>query len=100
MGTLKTYQCNKCNYSAHISGGPDEGMLIKTNSMLCEQCNEVVDVVTEYWTEIKPLNSDIGICPKCDSSEHLKKWNNKKRPCPKCDGVLEEDLEEWITMWD
>lgn len=100
MGTFKTFQCNKCGYSAHISGGHDAGMLIKTNTMLCEHCKEVVDVVTEYWTKIKPLNSDIGICPACDSGEYLKEWDNKKRPCPRCDGAMEEDLEDWMTMWD
>ena len=100
MGTFRTYKCNKCDYSAHISGGADAGMTIKTNSMLCQHCKEVVDVVTEYWTKIKPFNSDIGKCPLCDSEEYLKEWNNKNRPCPMCDGRLEEDLEEDLTMWD
>lgn len=100
MGVFKTYNCNKCNYTAHISGGPDSGALIKTNTMLCEHCTEVVDVVIEYWTRIKPLNSDLDKCPECDSDEYLKEWNNKKRPCPRCDGELEEDDEAWITMWD
>ena len=100
MGTFKTYQCNKCSYSAHISGGLDAGTMIKTNTMLCEYCKEVVDVVTEYWTHVKPFDSDIGKCPECDLSEYLKEWSNKKRRCPRCDGRLEEDLEAWITLWD
>ena len=100
MGVFKRYNCNKCGYSVNISGGPDAGALIKTNTMLCEHCKEVVDVVTEYWTHIKPFNSDLGKCPECDSDEYLKEWSNKKRPCPRCNGVLEEDHEAWITMWD
>ena len=60
----------------------------------------MVDVVTEYWTKIKPLVSDIGICPECDSSEYLKEWDTKKCTCPRCDGMLEEDIEAWITLWD
>lgn len=99
MGTKNTYKCNKCDYSAHISCGVDQGMKVKTVSLLCEKCEEVVDVVTEYWTDYKPDVSTVGKCPKCNSSKHLKQWDNKKRPCPKCNGKL-ENSNEFITMWD
>ena len=99
MGKLITYECNLCHYSAHISCGVDRGMIVKTNSMLCEKCEEVVDVVTEYWTDVKPKVSTISKCPKCKSSKFLKQWDNIKRPCPKCKGQLEES-NGMITLWD
>lgn len=89
MGTRYTYQCNKCGYSAFISGRPDAGMIVKTNTFLCQKCKDVVDVVVEYREHVKRDKSDIGKCPKCKSSENLKRWNKKKRPCPKCDGTLQ-----------
>lgn len=100
MGTLRTYKCNKCSYSNNISGSSDVGFIVKTNTMLCDHCNEVVDVVTEYWTDEQPDESDIGKCPKWDSSSHIGEWDNKKRPCPKCNGKLDIDEYGSTVMWD
>ena len=99
MGTLKTYECNKCDYSVHISCGFDKGMIVKTNTMLCERCEEIVDIVTEYWTDVKPDKNIVGRCPKCNSSKFIKQWDNKNRPCPKCKGELEES-NLMISHWD
>jgi len=99
MGTLESYSCNKCDYSADISGGPDMGMLVKTDTFICLNCNEVVDVVTEYCIDETPDESSIGKCPECNSSKYLKKWDNKKRPCPKCDGKLKKSFIR-MTEWD
>jgi len=100
MGKKVTYQCEKCDYSAHISGGRDVGMMVKTNTFVCAICNELVDVVTEFWTDETPDESIIGKCPKCNSSENLEEWNSKKRPCPKCDGTMKKSPKKGITMWD
>lgn len=100
MGTLRTYKCNKCSYSNEISGGSDVGFIIKTNAMLCDLCKEVVDVVTRYWTNEQPDESDIGKCPKCNLRTHIREWDNKKRPCPKCDGKLDVDENGSIVMGD
>ena len=99
MGRKITYKCNKCDYSALISCGVDRGFTVKTNTMLCEKCKKIVDVVTEYWTDVKLDEDIIDKCPECNSGKYLKQWDNKKRPCPKCNGVLEEG--NGVSMlWD
>lgn len=100
MGKKVTYQCNKCDYSAHISGGRDVGMIVKTNTYVCDKCKEIVDVITEFWTDVATDESAIGKCPKCNFSKYLKEWDNKKCPCPKCDGIMKVSSETEITMWD
>jgi len=100
MGTKFTYQCNKCDYSAHISGGRDVGMIVKTNTYICNKCKDIVDVITEYWTDVTINESRIGKCPKCNSSEYLEEWDNKKSPCPKCDGTMNVSPNTVITDWD
>lgn len=101
MGIRKTYKCNKCSYSAEISGGVDRGFTVKTNTMLCEQCKEVIDVITHTndiynWED----ESDIGKCENCNSSIYLKEWDNEKRPCPRCSGKLDVDKNGMYVMWD
>lgn len=100
MGTQVTYQCDNCDYSAHISGGQDAGMLVQTNTYLCYNCMEVVDVITEYITGMASDESDIGKCPICNFSEYLKVWDTKACPCPKCNGTMKVSPETEITMWD
>ena len=59
---------------------PTQGCSSKPTQCCANTAREVVDVVTEYWTKIKPLNSDIGICPECDSGDYLKEWTIKNVP--------------------
>ncbi|GAB4282963.1 MAG: hypothetical protein Kow0068_07740 [Marinilabiliales bacterium] len=99
MGTRRTYQCKKCNYSAHVSGGQDMGLVEKTNTVICYNCNELVDIVTEYYTKVI-LTDNINKCPKCGSTEYLKEWDNKKRLCPKCNGAMIISPNTEITIWD
>lgn len=99
MGILRTYECNKCDYFAHISCGVDSGMKVKTKTVLCEKCKIVLDVVTEYLTDEVPVESNVGRCVKCSSTEFVKPWDNIKRPCPKCDGQLQE-TNGTVVMWN
>lgn len=100
MGTWKTFQCSKCDYSASVSGGPDGGFYIDTDTMVCNTCKEVVDVVTSLRDIIEEdSDSEINVCPVCHGKD-LKKWK-KSHPCPKCGGKMAEggDLKEKI-LWD
>jgi len=99
MGAKYTFKCNKCDYSTLISGQPDFGMIVKTNTYICTKCKEVVDVAIGYTTGRKVKDKYIGKCPICNSDKHLIEWDNKKRPCPKCDGVLERSKGKDM-LWD
>lgn len=50
--------------------------------MLCEKCKGIVTVVTEYWKDVTPDESDNSKCVGCNSSKYLKEWDNKKRSYP------------------
>jgi hypothetical protein len=95
MGKRLKFKCTNCDYSTQVSGKPDEGMLVKTNTVLCEKCKEIVDNVTNCLLD----EYDIGACPICKSKENIKPWDNIKRPCPKCGGIL-KDLRGCIMLWD
>jgi len=101
MGETVTYRCDTCKYSAQVSGGPDVGMLVRTNTYMCSICKEIADVVTGYCgDDVTPDDCGIGKCPICDSSEHLKEWDNKTYPCPKCDGVMIVPPDADMILWD
>lgn len=112
MGTSFTYKCNKCNYEVLTSGKLDFGMLAVVDTYICKSCKAIVDVcVGEYgkiYTKeeialklIKSENDlDFYQCPECDSDKHLVKWNNRKRPCPCCDGKMHKDINGNFCLWD
>ena len=99
MGTKRTYICNKCDYSVLTSGGADAGMRVKIDTFICTHCKEVVDVIIDYTTKFKSEIPLFDKCPKCGSKDQLVLWDNRIRPCPKCDGVMEDSKEGYI-LWD
>ena len=111
MGTRFSYKCNNCDYKVMISAGHDFGMVAVTNTYICKSCKEIVDVaVGEYGKTFtkeevnlkKRSKLDLAFyrCPECGSDKHLVKWNSKKRPCPRCDGKMEKDLNGEMILWD
>ncbi len=112
MGTWYTFKCNKCGYEVQTSGGHACGFLDVVDTYICEACKEIVDVsVGEYGKTFpkeeiisKKIKSaydlDFYVCPECGSDKNLIKWNNSKRPCPRCDGKMEKDADGEIVMWD
>lgn len=101
MGSGFQFKCAKCGYEAMVSGGLDCGMVAVVRTMLCDDCRELVDVLTgAYGQEGKTgdpkLDTDLGRCPECNGT-NVSEWP-KKRPCPKCDGKMRKlGLE---MMWD
>jgi transcription initiation factor IIE alpha subunit len=112
MGIQYKYRCKKCEYEVMTSGTHDSGMLAVTDTFICKSCNEIVDVTIgefgqTYTKEeialkkIKSVNDlDFYQCPNCGSETSLVKWNNKKRPCPKCYGKMDKDTNGEIILWD
>jgi len=112
MGTYYQYKCPKCNYSVQTSGKHDIGMLIVTDSYICNSCQEIVDVTVglrgetflKEEIELKKRRENISdidfyVCPEC-GSEDIVKWDTKRKPCPKCNGRMKKDKNGEIIMWD
>ena len=91
------------------SGKLDYGMLAVTDTYVCKTCRAIVAVcIGEYGKihpkeeialkKIKSVNDlDFYNCPNYGSDTNLEKWNNRKRPCPKCDGKRDKD-EKWRNI--
>jgi DNA-directed RNA polymerase subunit RPC12/RpoP len=112
MGQKSTYRCNLCEYTVLTSGGHDYGFSAVTDTYICRNCREIVDVLVgvdgETYTieeakNIKTPNRTSGNfykCPKCKSDIHIIKWNTKRKPCPRCMGTLILDKEGNYILWD
>ncbi len=99
MGARYSFACSSCRYVAGVSGGPDMGKFVQTETMVCRRCHQVVDVVVEsrtprtfpvQWTQ------KVAQCPKCGSTEWLQPWQN--RNCPKCGREMKQG--DRLMFWD
>ena len=102
MGAHYLFQCSECKYNATVSGGRDVGMLAVTKTMICQSCNEVVDVMIGQFGQDGPtgdpeFDKELGICPGCEGAD-LRSWS-RRHPCPKCNGRMIREKEPRI-MWD
>lgn len=84
MANYKEYRCEHCGYTVTANPrGHDMVMMGEIYSYMCEDCHEIVHVLTSEKT----------VCPGC-GSEKLVRWNPVKGKCPKCG---EKELERDIT---
>jgi len=101
MGRCFEFTCEKCGYSAEVSGGKDRGMVAVVQTMICNSCNDLVDVLIGQCEDEGPTgepdyDKDLGICPKCRGKDVVA-WE-RSGPCPKCDGrMIEGDA---TVLWD
>ena len=112
MGTKYTFNCKRCGYNVLVSGGHDFGMKVVTDTFICGSCKNVVDVcVGEYgktYTReeslLKITNPGAGLnfftCPKCGSGADLTEWDKTRKPCPKCDGRMGNNVNNIVMEWD
>ena len=104
MGSLSLFQCPTCGHRVEASGESDVGMARATQTILCEQCAEVSDVVThatelgnwppgdtEEETPAAPL-----ACAQ-DASHPVRPWPDE-HPCPKCGTSMGEGTP--FMLWD
>jgi len=45
MGRTFIFECPKCQYRAHVSGGSDSGFRFSVQTILCQTCKELHDAV-------------------------------------------------------
>ena len=101
MGSQSEFKCDKCGYIAHVSGGPDRGMVAFVETMVCADCKELVDVLVAIEGPDGPVKDpsraeDFDRCPEC-RGKSVTSWP-KERPCPKCGGHVSQGEE--FLLWD
>ncbi len=45
MGSRYLFSCNKCDHLSEVSGGKDCGMMAVVQTMVCQDCADLVDVL-------------------------------------------------------
>ena len=72
------------------------GFAAYTDTRVCRNCNEVVDVITGIVdSEGAHLAGEVNKCPVCNSAV-AERWVNHE--CPKCKNVMIKDGS--IMLWD
>lgn len=101
MGQLYGFECPSCGYHTEVSGGKDRGFVAFTQTKVCQDCKQVVDILIGKAAELSAAK-EITIpkakqqCPDCKSN-NLKVW--KGRTCPKCGAKMNKGGGA-ICMWD
>lgn len=96
MGSLYSFSCEKCGYYAEVSGGEDAGFEAATQTMICDGCRELVDVVVARRADPSKDYAPVPArCPKC-RGDSVTPWES--RACPKCGSTM---VDGGVTvMWD
>ena len=99
MGQHSRFRCDACGYEAVVSGGPDVGFAVATQTIACAKCKELFDVVTSEDPG-NPKAPKIPLrCPRSRTAKHpVKPWKSNG-PCPGCGGKMltSREMEE---LWD
>jgi len=94
MGMTHEFVCQDCGLAAAVSGGSDRGFFVQTQTMFCQRCRALCDVLVDRTYDFThprpPLTPEeerrIGRCPEC-MSDDLIAWKNGE-PCPACGGQI------------
>lgn len=102
MGSRYQFSCPECGHERVVSGGLDYGFLAVVRTMVCRDCQELVDVLVrahgqEGETGDPEYDKDIGRCPECHGA-NVQRWP-RSRPCPKCGNRMKKSQEPTV-MWD
>jgi hypothetical protein len=54
MGRTYLFECPHCSYGAKVSGGADKGLRFTSQTLLCQDCKQLLDVVTGVKTVVTP----------------------------------------------
>lgn len=104
MGSTATYRCKKCDLSAAVSGGADQGMWSATQTVWCGDCKALLDVASSVcdsrnYSGPEAVWRDVPLrCHHCNS-EAVQRWH-RELPCPSCGGKIDVDPMGGIVMWD
>ena len=103
MGTGYLFKCPSCDYSAVVSGGDAVGMACRKTTIICETCEELLDIVIsdKPWEPQEP--GDVTLVCRGTEGGHenpdheVRRWT-APGPCPKCGATIASG-EEYLN-WD
>ena len=103
MGTSFEFRCPECGYSATVSGGLDCGMVAVVRTMVCDDCQEIVDVLVGKFGQEGPTgdpsyDKDLNVCPNCHK-RHVHPWS-ASRNCPRCATKMILAHDSPRILWD
>lgn len=97
MGIWQNFKCDSCGYAAQVSGGADCGFDVRTVTILCSECRELMDVVvgTPLETEATALRRR----PQCSRgpAHRVRLWE-APGPCPRCGTAMTAGAV--VALWD
>jgi hypothetical protein len=99
MGQIRGFRCDGCGYKAEVSGGPDVGMAVTTQTVSCVACKQLFDVVTSGDPGNASAPKLLLRCPRSRGAKHrVTAWNGGD-PCPRCMGTMTV-TNEVVALWD
>jgi uncharacterized paraquat-inducible protein A len=103
MGIKYTFACPDCDYSVMVSGERDCGMVAVVQTMVCKDCQELVDVLVGRYGKDGPTgdpdyDQDLGVCPDCQG-QNVAPWP-EEHPCPRCKSPMVIDPDGLEMLWD
>lgn len=123
MGRTYLFECPKCGYRAHVSGGADEGEHFSVETIACADCRQLYDAVTKLkaWSRLKtgyalktppkfaavlnrlpPRGARpwLKFKPACPVSplHRVRPWRRPDK-CPQCGTFLEQNAIPF-RLWD
>ncbi len=99
MGAKIEFKCESCGYEVMVSGRDDVGLKSYTTTILCEDCEDLYDVITSepIRTERGPGRSEKRPgCPR-SSGHTIRRWEHPDS-CPRCGNEMA--VGDKISMWD
>lgn len=57
MGRSHLFECARCGYRTNVSGGADRGFHFAVQTIVCTECKELYDAVTELKVPVTPFLS-------------------------------------------
>jgi hypothetical protein len=127
MGRVYTFNCPRCEYRAHVSGGAEEGLHCRTQTIVCRDCRALHDVAVRVRvpeekkqplakTKLLPVKEnhlppmllfgkpprvnwlELKPCCPTNASHRTEPWTAPGK-CPRCGGFMERDVMVF-RVWD
>ena len=96
MGARFRFACSKCEYEVNVAGGISVGLDEGRNTMVCNGCKTLVDVLIRDLRDRDEQTEKPFTCPACGSAE-VEQWA-RARPCPRCGKEMRQARGK--VLWD